>query len=139
MILIENDKYLEDIHYIASLPVSWDRLKDSSILISGASGLIGSCLIDTLMEKNRTDGLNCRVCAVARNADRLRHRFGNWLDNRCFSYICQDVNEDVISISDDFDNVVHLASNTHPVAYASEPISTIMTNITGTRNLLEFA
>lgn len=39
----------------------------------------------------------------------------------------------------DVDYVLHLASNTHPVAYATDPIGTITTNIIGTQNMLEFA
>jgi len=32
-----------------------------------------------------------------------------------------------------------MASNTHPVAYATDPIGTVTTNIIGTNNMLEFA
>jgi nucleoside-diphosphate-sugar epimerase len=37
------------------------------------------------------------------------------------------------------DYVFHAASNTHPVAYATDPVGTITTNIIGTGNLLRFA
>ena len=37
------------------------------------------------------------------------------------------------------DYVFHAASNTHPVAYATDPIGTVVTNIIGLNNLLEFA
>ena len=37
------------------------------------------------------------------------------------------------------DYCIHLASSTHPVQYATDPIGTITANIIGTRNLLEFA
>lgn len=35
--------------------------------------------------------------------------------------------------------VLHLASNTHPMAYSTDPIGTITTNIMGVYNMLEFA
>lgn len=35
--------------------------------------------------------------------------------------------------------ILHLASNTHPMAYSMDPIGTVMTNIIGTQNMLEFA
>ena len=41
--------------------------------------------------------------------------------------------------ADQVDFVVHLASNTHPVAYATDPIGTVTANIIGTNNLLKFA
>lgn len=37
------------------------------------------------------------------------------------------------------DVVIHLASTTHPRAYASEPVSTITSNVTGLQNLLEYS
>ena len=37
------------------------------------------------------------------------------------------------------DYVLHLASNTHPLQYSTDPIGTITTNVFGTYNILEFA
>ena len=37
------------------------------------------------------------------------------------------------------DFVLHLASNTHPVAYATDPIGTVTANIIGTQNMLDLA
>ena len=37
------------------------------------------------------------------------------------------------------DYVLHLASNTHPVAYATDPIGTVTTNIIGNNHMLTFA
>ncbi len=35
--------------------------------------------------------------------------------------------------------VIHLASNTHPAAYAKDPIGTVLTNMYGLKNLMDFA
>ena len=56
--MIDNSIYREDIKYVAGLDLPWEKLSNKSILITGASGLIGSFLIDVLMEKN-LHGLNC--------------------------------------------------------------------------------
>jgi nucleoside-diphosphate-sugar epimerase len=37
------------------------------------------------------------------------------------------------------DYIIHAASNTHPVAYATDPIGTVTANIIGTKNLLDYA
>ena len=37
------------------------------------------------------------------------------------------------------DYILHLASNTHPMLYATDPIGTITTNIIGLQNMLEFS
>ena len=49
--LYENELYRKDIAYVAQLALPWEKLKDKSIMISGATGLIGSFLIDVLMYK----------------------------------------------------------------------------------------
>lgn len=49
--MIDNSIYREDIKYVAGLDLPWEKLSNKSILITGASGLIGSFLIDVLMEK----------------------------------------------------------------------------------------
>lgn len=49
MKFLDNALYREDINYIAEFNLPWEKLQDKSILISGASGLIASCLIDVVM------------------------------------------------------------------------------------------
>ena len=41
-----------------------------TVLISGASGLIGSYLVDLLLFKNRSDGLDCSVVGICRDRKR---------------------------------------------------------------------
>lgn len=44
MKLIENALYQEDIMNVVAQPVPWDKLQDKTLLISGATGLVGSFL-----------------------------------------------------------------------------------------------
>ena len=137
--MIDNSIYIEDIKYVAGLKLPWEKLRKKSILITGASGLIGSFLIDVLMEKNM-HGLNCKVYALGRNLDKAKNRFERYWKSPLFDFVLHDINEPLeLDNADRLDFVVHLASNTHPVAYATDPIGTVTTNIIGTKNLLEFA
>ena len=140
MNLYQNELYLEDVRNTADLPLPWEKLKNRSIMISGAAGLIGSFLVDVIMEKNADDGLNCTVYALGRNEERARERFCNTADDLHFVFIRHDVTlpidrEDLGTV----DYVLHLASNTHPMQYSTDPIGTITTNITGLKNMLDFA
>ena len=90
-------------------------------------------MIDSL-----NNNLNLEICAVGRNINRMRERFANYLNSPHFNFILHDVNN-ALDSSKRFDFIIHLASNTHPVAYALNPIETILTNITGLNNLLKFA
>lgn len=139
MKVYENEWYQEDVHNIASLELPWEKLQNRSILISGATGLVGSCLVDVILQRNES-GMNCKVYALGRNEKRAADRFAYCKGNRLFAFIPWDISqpltrEDISSV----DYVLHLASNTHPVQYANDPIGTITTNIFGTYHLLEFA
>lgn len=138
MSFLENELYIDDIAYVADLDLPWKKLKNKSILISGASGLIASCLIDVLMVKNQ-GGLNCKVYALGRNIEKAKSRFSSYCDSELFEFISHDINTPLNSEIDTVDYVLHMASNTHPVAYSTDPIGTVTTNIIGTYNMLDFA
>lgn len=139
MSLYENELYKEDIDYVAELELPWDKFQDKSILVSGATGLVGSFLVDVLMHKNK-DGLNCTMYALSRNAQRASDRFSKWQKNSLLKFIPYDITHpfkrDDIDV---VDYVLHMASNTHPHQYSTDPIGTITTNIIGVQNMLEFA
>ena len=140
MSLYDNSKYMEDIRDVVELDLPWRKLQGKSLMLSGATGLIGSFLIDVILEKNIRDGLNCTVYALGRNEMKARERFSKFADDSHFVFISYDVKLPLVR--DDIGTVnyiLHLASNTHPMLYSTDPIGTITTNIIGLQNLLDFA
>lgn len=138
--MIRNEIYFEDIKYTAELNLPWERLEGKSLLLTGASGLIGSYLVDVLMYRNMYHGLKCKIIAVGRNIDRAKEVFFQYWDCDCFQFLAHDINIPLVNETlEVVDYVIHMASNTHPVAYATDPIGTITANIIGTKNLLDFA
>ena len=133
--------YWDDLDYICRCPsVDWDKLKGKSILLSGATGQIGSCLVDAIMHKNISGQLNCRIIGLSRNAEKAQCRFYKWGGSDYLRLISCDIcNPDEAFFSTRGDYVLHMASNTHPIAYASDPIGTIKTNIYGTDYMLQSA
>ena len=129
--------YQEELNNLSKENINFDLLKDKSILVTGARGLIGSYLIDLIMLLNDKSKLNCKVYALGLSS-RGKERFKDYLDSSLFKYIEHDVNKD-LELDERIDYVIHLASNTHPMQYAKEPIKTITTNVLGTYNLLNFA
>lgn len=139
MKIYENREYIEDVSYVASLDLPWEKLENKSILISGATGLIGSCFVDVIMKCNER-GINCKVYALGRNEERAKKRFEYCYNDSLFEFVAYDICKPLVR--DDIgtiDYVLHLASNTHPIQYSTDPIGTITTNIFGTYNMLEFA
>ncbi|MCR4691277.1 MAG: NAD-dependent epimerase/dehydratase family protein [Lachnospiraceae bacterium] len=139
MKLYDNDLYMEDVRRVAGLPLPWEKLSGKDLLISGASGMIGSFAVDVLMEKN-SRGLGCHVYAMGRSRERLESRFSAVKEEKLLSFMPYDINKPL----EDADVIrpgciiLHLASNTHPLQYATDPVGTITTNIIGLMNLLEY-
>ena len=136
MNLLSNQQYLEDVKKIADIQFPWENLNNKSILITGASGMIGSFLIDVLMNKKLD--INCKIYAVGRNEKTAKARFLPYWNSNAFCFIKGDVNKELV-LDGKIDYIIHAASNTHPVAYATDPVGTIETNILGTYNLLNFS
>lgn len=140
MEIFEHELYRQDIKLLSEAALPWEKLHNSSILISGAAGLVGSFLVDVLMNRNREVGMNCHVYALGRNREKTQKRFSYCWNNPLFTFLQGDINKPLLCEDvDRVDYVLHLASNTHPVAYATDPIGTITTNIIGTGNMLDFA
>ena len=74
MDLYHNTLYLEDVRYVSNLDLPWNELKNSTIMLSGATGLLGSFLIDVIFEKNKSDNLNCTVVALGRDRKKAWER-----------------------------------------------------------------
>ena len=134
---IKHELYAADIAGVANENLPWDKLTGKSLLLTGASGLIGTVLVDVLMKKNRDDKLNVKIYAAGRNENIARERFSDYLGDKNFEFVKLDVNAPIEkNFAVDF--IIHAASNTHNMLFASDPVNTIMANILGTYNLLEF-
>lgn len=118
----------------------WDKLSGSTILLSGATGMIGKCIVDAVMQRNRLCGKesSIKIIALSRNAETAWQRFAEYMENPYFRYISCDVNQPVLECGK-VDYVIHAASNTHPRQYSADPIGTINANVSGTKNLLDYA
>lgn len=134
---IKSELYKKDILNIVSVNLPWDKLRNRSLLLTGASGLIGTMLVDALMTKNELNHLNCRIYAAGRNESKAKKRFYDYWDSHYFHFLPMDVNKP-IQLEQEIDYIIHAASNTHPKLYASDPVGSLMTNLEGTYNLLEY-
>jgi len=137
--------YREDVTRIARSDMDWDQLRGADFVLSGASGMIGSFLVDVLMARNLRDGMDCTVHGLARGRNALSERFQEYTGHANFRLVPIDVTAGPLDVvvanlaSRSTAFVVHAASNTHPVAYASDPVGTITTNVQGTWAMLDLA
>ncbi|MCD8119026.1 MAG: NAD-dependent epimerase/dehydratase family protein [Lachnospiraceae bacterium] len=134
----QNELYVNDIQNISKLSLPWEKLHNTSVLITGATGMIGTFLVDVLMERNLKNGDGIRIYALGRSEERAKQRFGEYFDRDNFHFISCDINKGYPT-GIHFDYLFHCASNTHPNAYVTDPVGTILTNVIGTKNVLDLA
>ena len=128
--------YQEDLDRITQLG-DINRLYGKSFMISGATGLIGLCLIDALMHLNKK-GANITIYALGRNREKAALRLGEYFEDSNFHFVEREASESLLELPK-VDVIIPLASNTHPLAYSKYPIETININVKGAEQALEKA
>lgn len=134
--LLEISDYVADVKRVATLDLPWCKLQGKTILVTGGTGLIGSFFIDVLSEVN----IGCNVLLLGRSEGKAKNRFAEYWNEGWLHFLQWDAVSSTLPIIDrSLDYVLHLASNTHPVAYATDPIGTITTNVIALNSLLSLA
>ena len=115
--------------------------KDKVLLITGGTGSFGNAVLNRFL---RTDIGEIRIFSRdEKKQDDMRHDFQARMPevaNKIKFYIGDVRNKSTLKYAmKEVDYVFHAASNTHPVAYANDPIGTVVTNIIGLNNLLNYA
>lgn len=113
-------------------------LYGKKIMITGATGLIGSCVIDILMKENEINQADIEIFAMVRNVKNAEKIFKKYIKCVKFKIIEYDVTQE-IKEKLNVDYVIHAASNAHPLAFAKEPINTLLGNVEGLKNILNYS
>jgi nucleoside-diphosphate-sugar epimerase len=90
------------------------------------------------MMRNHSYGSNIHAIALGRDEKCAQTRFALHLENSQFTFITHDISDPLPELGH-VDYIIHAASNTHPAAYASDPVGTMTANMFGTYNLLDYA
>lgn len=130
----EMNSYKQDILNIFQEDLPWEKLSGCNLLVTGATGLIGGCLVETLMTNPHRD---YQVYASGRNEKRALERFKVYAIENDFHFIRYDVLEKLDS-DVNFDYIIHAASNASPNFFAQKPVEVMKSNIDGVVNLMEY-
>lgn len=126
--------YTDDINNVASLDIAWEDLNGKNILVTGATGMIGSSLIEVLLAHNDA-GYN--IYASGRNENRFNSLFSRYIDDPRLHFMKYDVRE-VLSCNIQFHVIVIAAGVASPQLYATDPVSVLTSNFYGVDNLFSY-
>ena len=122
---------------IADAPISWDKLRGKTLLLTGAGGFIGYYMTCGILLRNDLYGDNIKVLALERFGDFARKRFGHLLERDDVELIEQDITVPIQAERADF--VIHAASQASNIEFERDPVGTISANLGGTVNALNYA
>lgn len=142
MVNVKSEVLIEDIENLAYSIKEELLLKGTTLLITGATGLIGSLIVQAVLRSNHKYHTNISLVLLVRDRKRAEGMFGD-----------SDVCEDLFFVEGDvadpacicrikesrkkIDYLIHAASVTQSKEIVTHPVETIRMMAVGTQNMLE--
>lgn len=134
----ENRVLIEDFDNIMkNKNIEWEKLRNSSIIITGVTGLIGSLLTKFMLYASHVLTLNLNVNAIARNKKKAEQIFCKHLNNKNINIFTRDFCTNHGNELPKSNFIIHAASATNSKFFIENPVETILTTVNGTVAILE--
>lgn len=136
-----NNIIKEDMNILCHNDLDWEKFKDSTVLITGAYGMLASYMVHTLMSLNEYyPKLHINVLALCRDKEKAQVYFNAYRKHPLFHLIYGDVTvKETFSNLWHIDYIIHAASPASSQFYTVNPTGVINANVYGTGNLLNLA
>ena len=131
---IEN---IDTVEIVNSKYINWEYFKNSTVMITGATGLIGFQTILAILYANETLNTDIKVIALVRNKQKAKKMFSRFSTNK-LKFVVQDILKPV-KTKNKVDFIIHTANTTSSKEMTEKPVETIDSIVAGTKNILEFA
>ncbi|RUO43784.1 dTDP-glucose 4,6-dehydratase [Aliidiomarina taiwanensis] len=125
-----------DLDEILEQSLPWQKLKNTTVLVTGATGMLGSYVGFTLLYLNEQFSLNIKPVFLARSEKKLEQTYGKELSKA--KTLVQDVCKP-ISFNGKVDYIFHAAGAASPNYILSDPVGIINANVIGTQQVLELS
>ncbi|MCI8950791.1 MAG: NAD-dependent epimerase/dehydratase family protein [Lachnospiraceae bacterium] len=134
--MIYTESYWLDIKTVIKNIPNIEELYLKKILITGASGMIGSAVAELLFYLNRECDAGIDIFLAGRSEEKMSRRF--YLFSGEYTFIKYDAIE-APSIHIVPDYIIHGAGNANPSVYTKQPVETMLGNFIGLNALLHMA
>ena len=128
----------EDLETVSKESLPYKELDNKTILITGATGLIGLSLVRTLCYIREKNNYNIQILALVRNKEKAETIYRPLLNTGFIRLIVSDITVP-FSINENIDYLFHCASVTDSRIMITKPVEVIETSVIGTSNILRLA
>lgn len=135
---VDNNIILQDIEEIYNRGINWEIFRDSTILITGAYGMLASYVMYMLIFLNEKQNMNINIIAVVKSKDKFEKRFRSYCHKKYVSIITDTLLNPIV-IKKEIDYIIHAASLASPQYYDTFPVDVLSPNVIGTYHLLNLA
>lgn len=136
--VLYSESYWKDVAEVVGVIPNKSALYNHTILITGATGMICSAVVDVLHWMNDHLDANINIILAGRSEERTRKRFPFMEENEYISFVPYDAtSSDRINFKADY--IIHGASNADPASFTKQPVETMLANIVGLNALLRSA
>lgn len=131
-------KDIEDI--VSRLGRSIHELSGKTVLVTGASGLIGGYLVETIAYLNSRKIISspCRIICLQKSEITKKSRLGYLIGRPDVEFVSHDVSKPYAPVGK-VDFIIHSAGMSAPASFLADPLATIDVNVSGMRWILEYA
>lgn len=133
-----NSVLREDIEKILNSEFPFNSLRNKKIIVTGATGFIGSLLIKTLLFCNKKYNLNLTIIATTRNISNAENIF-NEIKDEFLVFYKWDILKDCFCYEQNVDYVIHTAMITKSKEMIKKPVDIIKTAFFGAQQLLDYS